>query len=333
MKVSAIIPTYNRAYIVLEAVESVLGQTYRDFEIVVVDDGSTDNTAEIVRGIGDPRIRYIAHEKNKGCSAAYNSGIAAARGDLIGFLDSDDRWKPDYLERQVGFFERHPDVDAVFTDTEIRFSTWQAPSLIALMRAFPKLLEGYRESEEAVLSSRQMYLCLLEEVPIKPSAVVVKAELFQRAGTFDEAWPSGTDWELFLRFAHSARFGFINRVLVSQRQTSDSTFLRFVEKDKELLLKVALREKRRFRNDPEALVAVNRGISSHCSNLAWIYMNSGKSIKSAALYLRGFKETREPIMLARAVSAILPLGVRNVLKRAVKPKNEGQRALKRQPGS
>ena len=333
MKVSAIIPTYNRAYIVLEAVESVLGQTYRDFEIVVVDDGSTDNTAEIVRGIGDPRIRYITHEKNKGCSAAYNSGIAAARGDLVGFLDSDDRWKPDYLERQVGFFERHPEVDAVFTDTEVRFSTWQAPSLISLMQAFPKLLKGHPDSEEVVLSSREMYLCLLEEVPIKPSAVVVKRELFRRAGTFDEAWPSGTDWELFLRFSYSARFGFINRVLVSQQQTSDSTFLKFVEKDKELLLKVALREKRRLRNDPEALVAVNRGISSHCSNLAWIYMNSGKPIKSAGLYLRGFQETGEPIMLARAISAVLPLGVRNVLKRAVKLKHDGQRALKRQPGS
>jgi glycosyltransferase involved in cell wall biosynthesis len=333
VKVSAVIPTYNRAYIILEALESVRTQTYRDFEIIVVDDGSIDGTAELVKSLGSEQIRYIRHERNKGCSAAYNTGIAAASGDLVGFLDSDDKWKPDYLEQQVSFFKRHPEVDAVFTDTEIRYSTWHAPSLISLMRAFPRLLKTHPQAEESVLSTREMYLCLLEEVPIKPSAVVVKRDLFATAGTFDEEWPSGTDWELFLRFSRSARFGFINRALVDQRQTSDSTFLRFVEKDKELLLKVALREKARLRDDPEAMRAVNRGISSHCSNLAWIYLNSGRSMKSAGLYLKGFTETHEFIMLARAASAVLPPGFRNFLKRTVRPAPEGQGTLKKQPGA
>jgi glycosyltransferase involved in cell wall biosynthesis len=318
VKVSVVIPTYNRAYIILEALESVLTQTYRDFEIIVVDDGSTDTTFKIIQSMEKDKIRYIRHDRNKGCSAAYNSGIAAASGDLIGFLDSDDKWKPNYLEEQVDFLKRHPDVDAVFTDTEIRSDTGHAPSLVALMRAFPRLLQLDPQARESVISSRQMYLCLLEEVPIKPSAVVVRRELFGRAGTFDEAWPSGTDWELFLRFSRSASFGYINRPLVVQKQTSDSTFLKFMEQDKQLLLKVALREKTNLRNDPEALLAVNRGISDHCNNLAWVYLHCGKKRKSISVYVRGFKETHEFIMLVRAASVLMPLGVRNLLKRTVK---------------
>lgn len=318
VKVSVVIPTYNRAYIILEAVESVLTQTYRDFEIIIIDDGSTDNTPEIIRDIQDKKIRYIRHERNQGCSAAYNSGIAAASGDLIGFLDSDDIWKPDYLEQQVDFLKRHPEVGAVFTDTEILTGSEHVPSLIALMRSFPRLLPADTEARESVVTGRQMYLCLLEEVPIKPSAVIVRRELFGRAGTFDENWPSGTDWELFLRFSRSTCFGYINRALVVQRRTPDATHQKFREQDKVFLLKVFLREKTSLRNDREALLAVNRGISSHCNNLAWQYLHSGESKKSISVYLQGFKETHELMMLVRAASALMPLGFRNLLRSAVK---------------
>ena len=318
MKVSVVIPTYNRAYIILEALESVLDQTYCDFEIIVVDDGSTDNTAQLLQGRGNGRLRYIKHERNRGCSAAYNSGIAATNGDVICFLDSDDKWKPDYLQQHVDFLSRHPEVDVSFTDTEIFSSTKHTPSLVALMQVFPGLLGPDPKAIETVLSGRQMFLCLLEEVPIKPSALAVRRELFGKAGTFDEAWPSGTDWELFLRFTRFASFGFINQPLIVQRQTPDSTFLKFMEKDKELLLKVALREKARMRNDPEAVLAVNRGISDHCNNLAWLYLHSGKTKKSVRVYFVGFRETGEFAMLMRAASIMLPSRFREVLKRLVR---------------
>ena len=318
MKVSVVIPTYNRAYIIGAALESVVAQSYLDFEMLVVDDGSTDNTAEIIRAFQDERIRYIQHERNRGCSAAYNTGIAAATGELICFLDSDDTWKPDFLEQQVAFLNRHPSVDVVFTDTEIQSDSALIPSLIGLMRSFPTLLQGNPKTGEFVLSGRQMYLCLLEEVPIKPSAVIVRRELFSRAGTFDEAWPSGTDWELFLRFSRLATFGYVNRVLVVQRRTPDATHAKFREQDKQFLLKVFLKEKANLHNDRKALRTVNRGISSHCNNLAWEYLHSGHRRKSINIYLLGFKETHEPMLLLRAISALLPLGFRNFLKSAVK---------------
>ena len=97
--VSAIIPTYNRANIVIRAIQSVLNQTYQNFELLVIDDGSQDNTEEIVTGIHDNRIKYIRHEKNKGVAAARNTGIEAAKGEFIAFLDSDDEWLPNKLKR------------------------------------------------------------------------------------------------------------------------------------------------------------------------------------------------------------------------------------------
>ncbi|MGA3293435.1 MAG: glycosyltransferase family 2 protein, partial [Candidatus Acidiferrales bacterium] len=114
--------------------------TYGDFEIVVVDDGSTDNTREVIEGLQSEKIRYVRHEQNRGYSAACNTAISQAKGEILGFLDSDDRWKADNLERQVGFLARHPEVGAVFSDVEIITSSGLIPSLTALMNSFPKLL-------------------------------------------------------------------------------------------------------------------------------------------------------------------------------------------------
>ena len=100
---SVIIPTYNRAHLVGRAIQSVLNQTYQDFEIIIVDDGSIDNTEDVIKGFQkkDGKIKYIRHEENRGGSAARNTGIKAARGEYIAFQDSDDEWLPEKLEKQV----------------------------------------------------------------------------------------------------------------------------------------------------------------------------------------------------------------------------------------
>ena len=105
---SVIIPTYNRARMVDRAIQSVLSQTYQDFEIIVVDDASTDNTQEVVKEcmFRDKRVRYIKHEKNKGGSAARNTGIKNEHGEYVGFLDSDDEWLPTKLEKQIELFRK-----------------------------------------------------------------------------------------------------------------------------------------------------------------------------------------------------------------------------------
>ncbi len=114
-KVSVIIPTYNRASMVCEAIDSVLAQTYPDFEVVVVDDGSTDGTGEVLRARYGDRIRYF-YQENQGRAVARNRGIRASTGEYLIFLDSDDWLLPEALEIQVGFMGRHPEVDVAYGD-------------------------------------------------------------------------------------------------------------------------------------------------------------------------------------------------------------------------
>src|SRR5688572_19309459 len=115
MRTSVIIPTYNYGRFVREAIESVQRQTVQDFEIIVIDDGSTDDTQEVLRGIADPRLR-IYRTENRGLSAARTEGLRHTRGEFIAFLDSDDRWRPEKLELQLAMMEREPDLGAVFTN-------------------------------------------------------------------------------------------------------------------------------------------------------------------------------------------------------------------------
>jgi glycosyltransferase involved in cell wall biosynthesis len=314
-QVSVVIPTYNRAYILREALESVLAQTYRDFEIVVVDDGSCDNTREIVESFSCDKIRYIRHERNHGCSAAYNTGITDSQGSLVAFCDSDDMWKPDYLQRQVGFLCRHSEVDVVFCDTEVRALPGGAiimPSLMSHMPAFRELIGGNAEAVEHVVLARQMYLCLLEEIPIKPTAAMARRAIFDRVGLFDEAWPSGTDWDLFLRLSRVASFGYIDEVLAIQRRTSDATHQLFREKDKLFLLSLFLKEKAALASDRDALRGVNRGICGIYNSLAWTYLESGKKQAALSTYCQGFKETLKPLLLKKLASAVLRVALGSV---------------------
>lgn len=112
--VSVIIPSFNRGYTITSAIDSVLAQTYRPLEIIVIDDGSTDDTRAVVAQYGDS-VRYI-HQSNTGCPGARNTGLGVARGEFIALLDSDDRWFPWKLELQIAFLRRHPDVGMVWTD-------------------------------------------------------------------------------------------------------------------------------------------------------------------------------------------------------------------------
>ncbi|MBW4614360.1 MAG: glycosyltransferase family 2 protein [Desmonostoc vinosum HA7617-LM4] len=123
--VSVIIPTYNRAHLISVSLNSAINQTYRNLEIIVVDDASVDNTEESVKSIGDSRIRYIRHQINCGGSATRNTGIEAATGEYIAFLDSDDIWAPEKIELQLASIQKHPHLERVVSYTQrVVCSTW-----------------------------------------------------------------------------------------------------------------------------------------------------------------------------------------------------------------
>ena len=181
--VSVIIPTFNRARRVVRAITSVLYQTYRDFEIIVVDDGSTDATDETITPLR-PYIKYLTHPVNSGVSTARNTGIQASRSPLIAFLDSDDYWLPEKLAIQVDFFNRYPEALACQTE-----ELW-----IRHGRRINPRKKHQKPSGDIFAPS--LKLCL-----VSPSAVMVRRLLFDEVGLFDPDLPACEDYDLWLRIS------------------------------------------------------------------------------------------------------------------------------------
>lgn len=201
-RVSVIVPTYNRADMLGAAVRSILDQAYADYEIIVADDGSTDNTQTRVADVAGP-IRYLRLQHSGRPSVARNRAIAVAQGELIAFLDDDDLWIPDKLEQQVRLLDSDADVGFVYSD--ICFlrpdGTLSGPILLP------------HQKEAAMLFDR-----LLTDCFIYPSTVVVRRSALAASGLFDESLAIGEDYDLWLRLARLTRAACCHRPLVHIRR-------------------------------------------------------------------------------------------------------------------
>ena len=179
-EISVIISTYNRAAMVTEAVESVLAQEMTDFELIVVDDGSTDETEERLSGFGS-RLKYYQQE-NAGVSAARNRGLALSTAPLVAFLDSDDLWLPSKLPLQYNFMTEHLEVHICQTE-----EVWWRNG----RQVNPK---RHHRKPAGDIFRRSLNLCL-----VSPSAVMIRRKLFGEVGYFDEDLPAAEDYDLWLR--------------------------------------------------------------------------------------------------------------------------------------
>ncbi|MBT3312279.1 MAG: glycosyltransferase [Desulfobacterales bacterium] len=196
--ISVIIPTYNRSGFLREAIDSVLAQDYDSFELIVVDDGSTDSTKEILDSYMDDII--VLHQENKGVSAARNRGIKDSSGELIAFLDSDDLWLPGKLSIQADFFESNPDI--MICQTE---EIWIRKGI----RVNPK---KKHKKHSGMIFMESLALCL-----ISPSAVMVRKDLFNKVGMFDETLPACEDYDLWLRVSCRYPAGLIETPLIMKK--------------------------------------------------------------------------------------------------------------------
>ncbi len=195
--VAVVIPTYDRAGTILRAVESVLAQDYAPLELVVVDDGSRDGTAELLAPLARAGRLTLLLQPNLGVSAARNAGIRATAAPFIAFLDSDDEWRPGKIQAQVDFFRDHPDCDLVQT-REI----W--------MRRGRRVNPGRRHQKKAGdIFIDSLSLCL-----ISPSAVMLRRSLLDEVGLFDENLPAAEDYDLWLRVLVGHPAGLIEQDLV-----------------------------------------------------------------------------------------------------------------------
>jgi len=199
--VSVVIPTYNRAHLIGKAIQSVFNQSYQDFEIIIIDDGSTDNTEEIIKGYKDKRINYIKHERNQGISAARNIGIKKARGEYIAFLDSDDEWLPEKLDKQIKVFQNEPPEVGVVCSWSFKIN--EKGNYIGKV-CLPKK-EGY------------MYKDLLSSNNLSVPTLLIRKECFEKVGLFDNLLNGQEDWDMWIRIAKYYRFVLIKAPLAKRR--------------------------------------------------------------------------------------------------------------------
>ena len=209
--VSIIIPCYNTGHYLADAIESCLRQTHQDIEIIVVNDGSTDNTQEVAEQYA--QVRHIYRE-NGGLAAARNTGIAQAKGDFLQFLDADDILLPEKISRCLAVFDKHPDTDIVYTDFELRAEDMQ--SILSNPDTRPKP-EG--------AGRRDVLRKLINETATfwVPHCVLVKTGVIRAVGCFEEGCLGVEDWNCWIKLAAAdARFRYLNEKLVWYRYTAGS---------------------------------------------------------------------------------------------------------------
>ena len=195
--VSVVVPVYNGQRYLAEALESVVAQDYRPLDLIVVDDGSTDDSSSTAKGF--PEVRYVFQE-NRGVAAARNAGISAAKGDIVALLDQDDRWLPGKLTAQVAFLNERPELGVVSTKVRLFLETGVAPP-----RWFnPSLLDR-------------------EHSALLPSTLAVRRRLFDKVGLFDTRYETGSDsdWLLRAKLAGEA-VPVLPKVLVERRIHSEN---------------------------------------------------------------------------------------------------------------
>jgi glycosyltransferase involved in cell wall biosynthesis len=193
--VSVVIPTYNRANVIQRAVDSVLVQTYKNIEIIIIDDGSTDNTKDLVK---DLNVKYIKTD-NMGVSAARNLGVKLSSGDWIAFLDSDDEWLPSKLEEQINFSKEHPNLFLIHTD-----EIWIRNGI----RVNPP--KKYKKE------GGDQFIPSLKLCAIGPSTSMIKKDIFLELGGFREDLLCCEDYDLWLKFTSLYEVGFVDKLLVNK---------------------------------------------------------------------------------------------------------------------
>ncbi|MCK4999725.1 MAG: glycosyltransferase family 2 protein [Anaerohalosphaera sp.] len=285
-KVSVIIPTYNRANVVVQAINSVLSQTVQDVEVLLIDDGSSDSTFAVVESIGDGRIRYFK-KPNGGAASARNLGLTKVSGQYLAFLDSDDYWPDNYIEKMLECLENNKDFGGVY-------------SPITMIYSDGRTIRSYKKPEGKT-GSITKYLFIRGF--IWPSACFFRSEVWD-GFYFDETLRSSEDSDAFLRLSPNCWFGFVDSVESFHVVSVDSlSFQEGISCNRLLVL-----ERFYFKLGGKEIipaVTARRRLSYSCRRVAEHYRRSFAKKAALTLYLRGLRywpfDLRQYVGIARAL--------------------------------
>lgn len=233
--VSIITPTFNRVRLIPDAIKSVLGQTFGNWEHIIVDDGSMDNTEDVVRKFDDPRIIYINRFKQRGVSATRNLGLRLASGKYIAFLDSDDFWPKHSLVKRINYLNHHPRVALVYGRMKfLRMNPIQPASKKSAKNIQAvHTYKYYHQQLKLCHSHRERYQLLVKADYsfIPTGTVMVRKNIIDQIGGFDENFAAVEDYDLWLRITRKNDFHFIDDALMTYRVASENSLIAQVNKN------------------------------------------------------------------------------------------------------
>lgn len=286
--VSVIMPAYNTARYIREAIDSVLDQDYGNKELIVIDDGSTDGTLDILRSYGD-RLQLIT-QQNQGSAVARNAGLAAARGDYIAFLDSDDAWLPGKLSLQVRYLQDHPDIGMIYA----RWQVWKpdatgrfAPATSVaetLMTDGMPAVPGIVDEQSGWLYNRLLFTSLLHTI-----TVLARRELVETVGRFDADLKRGQDYDYWLRTSRVTEIRQLDQVLALYRVHGEGCVTKWPHENYEkLVVEGALRRwgLEGPTGERTSSSAIERRLGEICFTFGYYHYWEG----SPQLALRSFRE-------------------------------------------
>lgn len=296
--VSVVLPTYNRAHTVRRAIDSVLSQSYEDFELIVVDDGSTDDTVAVVNSVSDDRVQYLRFPENRGANVARNAGIREADGEYIAFQDSDDTWRPKKLELQVAAFDQAPaSVGVVYT-------------------AYYRVDDGDRQygprGKETLAGDIHEELLKGNGWFIPTAVTAVRRTCFDAVGLFDERLQRLQDWEMWLRLSKQYEFEFVDEPLVEKHMQQDEVSIRsdtaaFID-----AMEMILTEYRtEFQAHTDYLAQQQRQLGYQC-------IRDGRHLRGRHYFLRALQNDCSIISVGAALAGMAGPGSYRLIKKARK---------------
>jgi glycosyltransferase involved in cell wall biosynthesis len=294
--VSCIIPTYNRAHIVGRAIQSVLNQTYKNIEVIVVDDGSQDNTQEVVLSIKDERVRYIRLHRNFGAAFARNIGIANARGEFVAFLDSDDYFLPEKIEKQVELMLKDESIGVCYTEVYYELDNGELV---------------HKESPRARGKIYEVFLTTPKIIALQ--TFLVRKQIFEKI-VFDESMKVGSDARFMIELSKIADFDFIPLPLcvIDRRKQEKSLWRGQVEIG--ILIKHKIKSFEERKSDIFK-VAGSSYVSRLYNRLAWTAYKYGNKNLAAKLLFKSSFETRSLKDFLKGVSVVLGLYGKYMMKK------------------